>query len=204
MRSENVIVRRTQTCYISSSRNSSRFRTKNALPICQLTVAKQLQCIWRKSRKNNRWESIYTKRNPQLLSSAPATYVPKVPLAVYSFSALDSPRYICSALAAYSWRFHPIDLKSLPRNMTRWHVGLIVLSQIVTLITAASIYNRDDGNSGMLARLRVKRQWASQGFNAVSGYSGWLPNGYFAVNGLGVGPYGGVEIGSINLSTVNR
>uniref|UniRef100_A0A915C5E4 Uncharacterized protein n=1 Tax=Parascaris univalens TaxID=6257 RepID=A0A915C5E4_PARUN len=88
--------------------------------------------------------------------------------------------------------------------MTRWLVGLIVWSQIVPLITATSVYYRDDGTAGMFGRLRAKRQWSSQGFNAVSGYSGWLPNGYFTVNGLGVGPYGGVEIGSINLSTVNR
>ncbi|VDK46368.1 unnamed protein product [Anisakis simplex] len=85
-------------------------------------------------------------------------------------------------------------------------VLLVVLffMQIFALISAAPLYAPDNTDpSTLLSRSRVKRQWGGY-YNYFSpGFGGFTPNGYYSVRGFGIGPFGGREIGSINLSSVN-
>ncbi|KHN81523.1 hypothetical protein Tcan_16060 [Toxocara canis] len=88
--------------------------------------------------------------------------------------------------------------------LTRLTVAILVLLQILDAFTAAVQYPLGQSQSAVLTRPRIKRQWWGWGgYGGMGSFGGYLPNGYYSVNGFGIGPFGGREIGSISMSTVN-
>ncbi|VDM43309.1 unnamed protein product [Toxocara canis] len=69
--------------------------------------------------------------------------------------------------------------------LTRLAVAILVLLQILDAFTAAVQYPLGQSQSAVLTRPRIKRQWWGWGgYGGMGSFGGYLPNGYYSVNGL--------------------